>query len=489
MSRISPAPPPRLAPSAGRKPRPATLGAGLLGLALLGGCSGSDASGVLAIENVTVVDAVEGARPGQTVVVQGERITAVGSDTEVPRGARVVDGTGRYLIPGLWDMHVHLTYDEALVEAMPRLFLSYGVTSVRDTGGLLDELLPVVAAMRAPDAVAPRVFFSGPLLDGRFVVYDGDGRPEIGTANASPDAARANVASLAAAGVDFIKVYEMVTPEVFDALVEAGNAHGLPIAMHVPLSLQAGQTAARVRSMEHLRNIEMDCAANAAELLSTRREILEGHTEGHGADLRSRLHSLQRLPAVAAYDAARCEEVLATMRNTIQVPTLRLNALSVQGPFDRPDWPDALDRLPAEVGDEWRAATERRLASPAGGNTTFGEWSLALIGWMHERGIPIGAGTDTPISFAAPGHSLHDELDMLVRAGLSPREALRSATVRPAEFFGLEGEMGQVAEGHGADLVLLGANPLDDIANTRTIEGVMSRGRWFTVEELRSPTP
>lgn len=451
----------------------------------LASCTGGGDSPAVAFENVTVVDAVEGARPGLTVVVEGDRIARMGAGVDVPRGARVVDGTGRYLIPGLWDMHVHLTYDEALVEAMPRLFLSYGVTSVRDTGGLLDELLPVVAAMRAPDAVAPRVFFSGPLLDGRFVVYDGDGRPEIGTANPSPEAARANVASLAAAGVDFIKVYEMVTPEVFDALIEAGNAHGLPIAMHVPLSLQAGQTAARVRSMEHLRNIEMDCAANAAELLATRREILEGHTEGHGADLRSRLHSLQRLPAVAAYDAARCEEVLATMRNTIQVPTLRLNALAVQGPFDRPDWPDALERLPEEVGNVWRAATERRLANPASGNTTFGDWSLALIGWMHERGIPIGAGTDTPISFAAPGHSLHDELDMLVRAGLSPREALRSATVRPAEFFGLEGEMGRVAEGYRGDLVLLGANPLEEIGNTRTIQGVVSRGRWFTVEELR----
>lgn len=449
-------------------------------------CAPAAEGPVLAVTNVTVVDAAQGARPGQTVVVDGDRIVAVGTGVDVPRGARVVDGTDRYLIPGLWDMHVHLTYDQALVEAMPRLFLSYGVTSVRDTGGLLDELLPVVRTMRAEGAVAPRVFFSGPLLDGAFVVYDGDGRPEIGTANPSPQAARANVASLAAAGVDFIKIYEMVTPEVFDALVAAGNEHGLPIAMHVPLSLQAGQTASRVRSMEHLRNVEMDCAANAGELLETRRRILAEHREGPGAELRSRLHGLQRLPAVAAYDAGRCDEVLASMRNTIQVPTLRLNALAVQGPFDRPDWSEALDRLPAEVATNWRAATERRLAAGAG-NTTFGEWSLALIGWMHERGVPIGAGTDTPISFAAPGHSLHDELDMLVRAGLSPVEALRSATVRPAEFFGLEGQMGQVAEGYRADLVLLGANPLEDISHSRRIEGVVSRGRWFTVEELRDP--
>jgi hypothetical protein len=452
-----------------------------------GGCTGGAPSGALAIENVTVVDAVDGARPGQTVVVEGDRILGVGPSMEIPRGARVVDGTDRYLIPGLWDMHVHLTFDTALVEAMPRLFLSYGVTSVRDTGGRLDRLVPVVRAMRADGAMAPRVFFSGPLLDGELVVYDGDGRPEIGTANPSPEAARANVASLAEAGVDFIKVYEMVTPEVFDALVEAGNDHGLPIAMHVPLSLRAGETAPRVRSMEHLRNIEMDCATNAGELLAARREILAGHREGPGADLRSRLHGLQRLPAIAAYDAARCEEVLATMRNTIQVPTLRLNALNVQGPFDRADWANALDRLPTPVGDDWRAAAEQRLASPGSADTSFGDWSLALVGRMHERGVPIGAGTDTPIAFAVPGHSLHDEMDMLVRAGLSPQEALRSATLRPAEFFGLENEMGRVAEGQRADLVLLTANPLENIANTRTIQAVVSRGRWFTVEELAAP--
>jgi len=108
---------------------------------------------------------------------------------------------------------------------------------------------------------------------------------------------------------------------------------------------------------------------------------------------------------------------------------------------------------------------------------------------MHERGIPIGAGTDTPIGFALPGHSLHDELDLLVRAGLSPLEALGSATVRPAEFFGLQNEMGRVEVGYRADLVLLSANPLDDIAHTREIVGVVSRGRCFTVEELLATSP
>lgn len=434
----------------------------------------------LAITDVTVVDAVDGARPGQTVVVRGDRIEAVGPDVQVPEGARVLEGAGRYLIPGLWDMHVHLTYDPALTDAMPGLFLRWGITSVRDTGGLLDEILPVVEAMRAAGARAPRVFFAGPLLDGRLVVYDGEGRPEIGIADATPEQARENVAALAEAGVDFVKIYEMVTPEVFDALVEAAEERGLPIAAHVPLALRARDVAPRVTSMEHLRNVEMDCAADAPTLLETRRGILDTAT-GPGADLRSRLHRLQRLPAIAAYDPATCREAIAAMVGTIQVPTLRLNAFPIQPPFGQPDWPAALEELPSTVAADWRAAAQAALGSRT--DTTFGAWSLDLTRRLHEAGVPVGAGTDTPIAFALPGYSLHDELAMLVRAGLTPREALRSATVRPAEFFGLQGEMGRVAEGFRGDLVLLSADPLQDIGNAKAIEAVVGRGRVMWPEE------
>jgi len=429
----------------------------------------------VAITDVTVVDAVEGARGGMTVVVQGDRITAVAADAAIPDGARLVDGSGQYLIPGLWDAHVHLTYDPALTEAMPALFLDWGVTSVRDTGGLLANLLPVVDRMRAPGADAPRVFFSGPLLDGEHVVYDGVGRPEIGTANPSPEAARAAVASLDSAGVDFVKVYEMVTPEVFDALVEEAEARGLPIASHVPLALRARDVAPRVGSMEHFRNVELDCAADAPALLETRRTILAEHEGGEGAALRARLHSLQRNPAIAAYDADTCREVIASMTGTLQVPTLRLNAFSMAPPFDQADWEGALDRLPAGVASDWRASEASALEARA--DTTLGSWSLRLAGWVQEAGGRLGAGTDTPIGFALPGYSLHDELAMLVRAGLTPREALHAATVAPAAFLGLEDEMGRISEGYRGDLVLLGADPLEDIGNTRVIEAVVSRGR------------
>jgi imidazolonepropionase-like amidohydrolase len=449
-------------------------------------CGPESPSEGFAIENVTVIDAVSGARASQTVVIRGDEIVAVTDAGSVPDVERVIDGSGRFLIPGLWDMHVHLTYDDALTAAMPGLFLQWGVTSVRDTGGLLDELLPVVQAMRTGGAIAPRVFFAGPLLDGERVVYDGNGRPEIGIANATVEAASANVAVLAEAGVDFVKIYELVAPEVFEAVVAAAEERGLPVAAHVPLSMRARFVAPRVNSMEHLRNVELDCAAGALQLLSIRRDVLADDSEEAGATLRAGMHALQRLPAIAAYDAVECDQVLATMTSTIQVPTLRLNAFPLRPPFARDDWFSALDAAPSGLAATWRAAGEAWRADPPAQDTTFAAWSLRLVGWMHERGVPIGAGTDTPINYSLPGYALHSELEMLVRAGLPPLEAIRAATIRPAEFFGLEARMGTIAPGMRADLVLLTADPLADISNTRRIEAVVTRGRLLMGDSLRA---
>ena len=222
----------------------------------------------LAIENVTVIDAVGGVREAQTVVVDDGRISAVTDAGEPVEAAETVDGTGRYLIPGLWDFHVHLTYDARFTDAMPGLFLYHGITSIRDTGGPLERLLPVVEALRADGAVGPRVFFAGPLLDGKDVVYDGHDRPLLGIANPDVETARANVARLAGAGVDFLKIYEMVSPEVFAAIVEEARARGLPMDGHVPLSMRARDVGPHVQSLEHLRNLELDCAAAPEVLLA-----------------------------------------------------------------------------------------------------------------------------------------------------------------------------------------------------------------------------
>ena len=451
-------------------------------LALLVACQPA-ATGT-AITNVTVIDAVNGVRENQTVVFDGDEITAVQSADEEFSAAETIDGSGQFLIPGLWDFHVHLTYDDRFGDSMSALFLSWGITSVRDTGGLMHKMLPVVEAMRAEGAVAPRVFFAGPLLDGNFVVYDGNDRPKIGVQNATPAQARETVRSLKEQGVDFIKIYEMVSAATFDALVETANELDLPIDSHVPLAMRASIAGPSVDSIEHLRNIELDCAADSAELHETRLERMKNPDGLSGFALRSSLHSLQRVPAIENYDESRCDQTIEALGSTMMVPTLRLNSFNLAPPFKRDDWQDALSRIPQAVREDWAASAETLAAEPGEEFNQFADWSMFLIERMHAAGVPIGAGTDTPIFLSVPGFSLHSELEFLVAAGLSPLEALRSATVRPAEYFSLDDEMGTVEVGKVADLVLLDANPLDNIANTREISAVVSKGGFLSRADL-----
>jgi hypothetical protein len=428
---------------------------------LVAACQSEPTPTGTAITDVTIIDAVNGVRENQTVVFDGDAITSIqAADIEL-NTAETIDGRGKFLIPGLWDFHVHLTYDDRFTDSMSELFLSWGITSVRDTGGLLRNVLPVVEKMRAEGALAPRVWYAGPLLDGNFVVYSGDGIPEIGVQNATPADARAMITSLKEQGVGFIKIYEMVSPQVFAEMVEVANELELPIDSHVPLSMRASTAGPLVDSIEHLRNIEMDCASDSPTLHEERLERLKNPEGLSGADLRGSLHRLQRLPAIANYDEARCDQTLEALGSTTQVPTLRLVSMSHAPPYLRDDWQAALSRLPAEAGDAWREST-------AG------------------RGVPIGAGTDTPIALAIPGYSLHSELEFLVRAGLSPLEAIESATVRPAEYFSLQDEMGSIDVGKKADMVLLNANPLDDISNTKKISAVVTKGVLLNSEDLKA---
>ena len=230
-------------------------------------------------------------------------------------------------------------------------------------------------------------------------------------------------------------------------------------------------------SMEHLRNIELACASNWQELLAQRQIRIRNFTEGLGYALRAGLHSDQRVPAIKHYDEARCNTVLDTLSSTIQVPTLRLNTVSHSRPFEREDWPAALARLPEATQIAWRARIDSlQRVQPV--DPTFSQWSIFLIERLLARGVPIGAGTDTPIGLGIPGYSLHTELEFLVQGGMTPQQALYAATVIPAEFFKMADTSGRVTQGMRADLVLLEDNPLADIRHSRSVEAVMLAGEW-----------
>ncbi len=434
-----------------------------------------------AIENVTVIDPVNGRSEAQRVVIRDGSIASVKAmDEPAEAVAETLDASGDFLIPGLWDMHVHFLYEEALTDVMAGLFLDYGITSVRDTGGDLAQMQQLTRALAADPAPEPNVYYSGPLLDGQFVVYDGadPGRPKLGTGIPDAQTARAYVAELRSAGARFIKIYELVSPEVFEVLAAEARAAGMPIASHVPLMMTADSAGPLADSMEHLRNIELACASDWQTLLAERQRIIGGFVEGRGYDLRRSLHSLQRIPAISTYDEARCDAVLQSLSETIQVPTLRLNTVAIVRPFESPDWSRALNDLPAETAESWQVQADQMTDEAALADPTFSEWSQFLIGRLKANGVPIGAGTDTPIGLGIPGWSLHTELEQLVDAGLSPLEALYSATVQAARFLNLEAQVGRIEPGMQADLVLLEADPLADIRNTRRIQAVMLSGEW-----------
>ena len=445
----------------------------------LNGCSNAVESQQTLIENVNVVDPVNGLTQNQQVLIEDGVITAVADASQtltLNASAERFDAQNRYLIPGLWDMHVHFVYDPTLTNEMADLFLDYGVTSVRDTGGDIEQLAQLRDALPSPK---PNIYISGPLLDGKFVVYDGSDpdRPPLGTGVAESSAADATVAALKEAGADFIKIYELIQPETYAALVAAARQRDMPIASHVPLMMTADSAGPLADSMEHLRNIELACASNWRELLAQRQERINNFTEGLGYTLRAGLHSDQRVPAIKSYDEKRCNQVLDTLSSTIQVPTLRLNTVSHLKPFEREDWPAALAALPESTQLAWRARIDGLQQLPAV-DATFSQWSVFLIERLLARGVPIGAGTDTPIGLGIPGYSLHTELEFLVQGGMTPQQALYAATITPAEFFNMADTSGRVTQGMRADLVLLQDNPLAEIRHSRSVEAVMLAGEW-----------
>lgn len=438
------------------------------------------------IRPVAVFDGVAAFIPDRAVVVRGDRIVAVQSAADpLPTGAREIDGGNGFLLPGLWDAHVHYDFVPGLDHrAMSTLFLINGVTSVRDTGGHLEVLAEARAAAAPADAAAPRLFVAGPLLDAENRVYAGSapGFPDIADGLTRATAERA-IDALAAADVDLIKTYELVDPALFQVLIDRAAHHGLPVTAHIPLSMDGLDVAASgIRGMEHLRNLELACSRDHAELLTERQRMLQNPSGVPGWQLRRDIHAAQRLRAFASEDPARCASLVAALakHGVFQTPTLTITSADVARLPAQPAYRDTFDLLPEVVREAWHREAERRLAAPpAALAEAHTRWAVAMVPRLYAAGVPIMAGTDTPIGLLTPGFSLHEELRMLVEAGMPPAAVLVAATRRPAEFLGREDDLGTIEPGRLADLVLLAANPLTDIRNTRSIAAVMRGGRLF----------
>jgi len=427
---------------------------------------------LLILNNVTVVDVRTGRlQPDQTVVLERNHIYSIGpsKSAKYPRNADTVNCKGGYLIPGLWDMHVHLAFGDWFPEAkdisLP-LFIANGVTSVRDMGSDLEVVQNWRNEIEAGRMIGPRILTSGPMLDGP--------KPRFPSslAIATPEDARRAVDRLKERGADFIKLQSLIPRDAVLAIADEAKKQEIAFEGHVPDAMRAGEMAeAGMKSFEHLIGIFEGSSPAEDDFLKG------GKTEGK---------------FLATFDEARAASLAALLakNHTWQCPTLVWerggNLLDVS------DFSG--DTRVKYVPASWKNKTWKRFrdeiiqgygTDDLATRNKFIEKELAVVQMLHKAGVEFLAGTDTPAGVHIfPGFSLHEELQRFVAAGFTPLEALQTATLNPARFFSMEDKLGTIEEGKLADLVLLSANPLEDISNTQKIAGVFVNGRYFYHSEI-----
>lgn len=412
----------------------------------------------IAFTHVSVIDGTSTEpRADQTVVVRGNRITAVAPSASIaiPAGARVVNGRGKYLVPGFWDMHVHT--DVPAGRSMLALFIANGVTGVRDMGGDFATLKGWREEITRGTLVGPRLIVSGPYLEG------GDAHIAH-LAVRTPDEARIAVDSLVHLGVDFVKIHTQLKRDTYFAAAREARARDIPFAGHLPGDVTAAEASdSGQRSLDHMLRIPNPCTVAESEALKPK-------------------YPIQRVLGLCTSDDLAPLYERFVRNGTWIVPTF-----SAQVEVAR--WPKR--DLPGDEFARYLPDTLRKFVAfifpmepdiPPDADVTgraLFEKRLAVVGAMRRAGVGILAGTDYPLRNSPPGFGLHGELEYLRRAGLSPMEVLRAATIEPARYFGMLDSLGTVAVGKVADLVLLDANPLADIRNTREVSAVVANGRLF----------
>jgi imidazolonepropionase-like amidohydrolase len=437
---------------------------------------------VLLLTNVTLIDGTGApAQPNMTVVVKGDRIVTVAKAGAVhaPKGATIVDASGKFLVPGLWDMHVHFRETE---RSFP-LFLANGVLGVRNMGGVADEAMRWRDEVVSGRVVGPRIVACGPIVDGPPPTS-----AEHALSVATAADGRKAVADLKRRGADFIKVYDGIPREAYFAIADEAKKLRFPFAGHIPTAVTAREASyAGQKSVEHLGGILEACSDDEDQI---RHHVDPPIKDGEFSEFPRRIAARgERL--LSTYDPAKAAELFAMFaRNrTWQVPTLVVQHTwtFIDELAQTPD--PRMKYIPASEA-EWWSPTKNflfryRTAEFIAFRKKVFPKQLELVGEMHRAGVPFMAGTDVSYPYSFPGFSLHDELALFVEAGFTPMEALQSATVNPAKFLGVSERLGTVERGKIADLVLLDANPLENIKNTRRVGAVVVNGRYLSNAELR----
>jgi len=431
----------------------------LLAFALLAATPSSADTTVIVNVNVVPMTS-EVVLAQQTVVVTNGKIIEIGhvDSVPVPKGSTVVDGTDRFLMPGLAEMHAHVTSTVPYqVDRLSTLFVANGITTIRGMLGQASHL-KLRQQFESGEVFGPRLITSGPSLNGR-------------TVSGAADADR-QVREQKAAGYDFIKVHPGLTGDEFVALAKAANETGIPYAGHVPVA--AGVRRALQGNMATIDHLDGYFAA----LLPAN----SGGSGGFGGFFDVMLATELDVEEIPAIVAATLEAGTWNVPTEVLIEQL-IDATPVAELKRRPE----TQYVSAATVRNWVAAKEAQFTDRGVDPETAAlaiKLRRRLIFELHKAGAGLLLGSDAPQTFNVPGFSTHRELDALVAVGLTPYEALRTGTVAVATFLGSNG--GVVAEGKDADLILLDANPLDDIRNSERIHGVMLRGRWFPAIELHA---
>jgi len=434
--------------------------------------------GTIAISHVTIIDVTGGpAREDMTVVIDAGRITSLGKNgtISIPENAEAVDGTGKFLIPGLWDMHVHLASPAYL-----QLFLANGVTGIREMHAFFPAtVFKMRQDIRNGKLLGPRIIAAGALIDGPKPNWPGSevaGNEEEG---------RKAVQSLKKSGADFIKVYTKLPRPAYLAIADEAKKQGLPFVGHVPESVSAAEAPdLGQKSMEHLYGILLACSMEEDKL---RKEVVDAITNLDIKEIRpfmSRIHS----KALATYNEKKAQALFAKFvkNGTWQTPTLTVLRALVSLDDEKFTNDPRVKYMPAFLRSRWpKADPSKPLSEPVVNRKAPYETIVPFVIAMHEAGVKFLAGTDVTNPYCFPGFSLHDELGLLVSDGkFTPLESLQSATLNSAIFLGMDKDLGTVEKGKIADLVLLDADPLENIKNTQKIAAVFTAGRYLPKAEL-----
>lgn len=444
----------------------------------------------LVFTNVTVIDATGSpSRPGMNVIVRAGRIAEIrrSATTRLPENAQVIDGRGKFLIPGLWDLHVHLNNEP---DVFLRLFIANGVMGIRDMGLMgvpFERLQQWRSEIANGSRIGPRII-AGQMVDGPT-----NSDPDTITLR-NAEEGRETVRAIKQRGFDFVKVLSLLPRDIYFAVADEAKKQRIPLDGHIQVSVSAAEaSAASQRTVEHLFEVYLACSTREAEIRNHRENLL----------LRTNLTLAEQIRIAAwppveelreGYSPEKCRALFRRfVRNhTWQVPGLAnfrnwdlLAAGRIADDPNRKYIPRAWQEEQKPENSFFQGLSPEALREFRKRTAALHIRNLELVREMRRAGVRFGAGTDTSSwNPVVPGFSLHEELELFVEAGLTPMEALQTATRNAAEILGRQNDLGTIAKGKLADLVLLDANPLENIANTRKVHAVVVNGRMLAREEL-----